>query len=387
MRIPILSIAIGIATTCLAFDSHPQELPESSTALKGIQRLYQGRTDSIRSLYYESTITRRNLVPDDQIPEFVRPDPLLMWMTVKYGEEGDQRGIRRQFGPNESDVRYNAAETWNSTYYKSFDFNLNSGAVEGELGERHGFGESKFQREASPLDLALLTDLEGTSIMAGRNLAAMLARSVNSPEVTFRRESENGRTYTVIVIKGTPAVWLDTELGYAVRKYREPIKKDGVENFEVVNEYFEEVFPGTWLPTKSYIRWTRINPETNEEVPLTESEFNFSLMKVNSPLPPETFDLQFPEGGLVKDYLTGYSFVVGDHGLEKSLSAMLGDFEQSNTETSQTDPATGNNSDSQSILTERVPSDNSLPLILLAALTLVATAGAVLLFKVSRNRS
>jgi hypothetical protein len=128
-----------------------------------------------------------------------------------------------------------------------------------------------------------------------------------------RRVVEAGRELVYVELEHSTShrkFWFDPAVNYLVRKLVGTTKGQPTE-FRSVLEVtrFKELEPGLFFPERVEARYFY-----NGDNPLSNNVVVFADVRVNRPLPPETFQLRLPAGTTVTDNLQGKVYDVNEDG-------------------------------------------------------------------------
>jgi outer membrane lipoprotein-sorting protein len=142
--------------------------------------------------------------------------------------------------------------------------------------------------------------------------------------VAARRESERGRAYIVVELtspggKSKGEYWFDPSANFLISRYVVTVRNaNGGTGVSVVRtdvERFIEPAPGVFFPAAvTRMDFADGNLDTRYVSELKE-------VKVNQPLPRDTFDLKFAPNTRVNDLIRGKRYTVGPDGVSETRAA------------------------------------------------------------------
>lgn len=104
-------------------------------------------------------------------------------------------------------------------------------------------------------------------------------------------------------------VYLDPEIGFLPRLYEEI----GTATIRRHFKSYQEIQPGIWYPSRVGEEVWKGNRIDRRNL------YVIDIVKINSGLPPETFEINFPPGTLVWDEIAGIKYTVGSPGNVEEL--------------------------------------------------------------------
>lgn len=124
-----------------------------------------------------------------------------------------------------------------------------------------------------------------------------------------------GESCVLLEWSGMDKMWLDPNLGYALRRRVYHWVEDGPRKLDIQNEDFEEISPGLYLPRRQIVRKYANMPSERQAIwDKVTAELGYTAAKITlgEELPNEPFEL--PAGALVIDMVREETYRVPEEG-------------------------------------------------------------------------
>ena len=255
----------------------------------------------------------------EQLPPAIVSGEYIRSGENEYIAEGDKVYLRSIVNESPYHGGWIHEESWDGARYKKLEIDHEMGEIDLDLGEAGGAYSGRLRFQASPFQFTLVEE------ELGNKLTPRLAELMSIPELGgFREQREMvGNTACLVYeVEGVPTIWFDESLGYAVKKYRIGVSGEGVTAKEYINDEFQEITPGYWLPLVSRTVWVGPGP-AGDEIVLFETTYEFDQIAINVDFDDQVFDLQFPPNTYVNDARVGIGYRVNETQLADMLSTSI----------------------------------------------------------------